>query len=318
MLRPRSVGGMWCRLSVAFLGEGSRLPSRGGLLWSLVRSAQQRGFEMVAMTGILKPAFTKYLRLGRLTRSMALVVLVVLAPLASASAADCPVPAAETLTERFESFFGASSRELVVSVTTAYGRFVAHTRFSLWMRGSDRALLRIEGPQRAARRTLLRKGGRAFVFEPERALVRSCGKCGARGGFARPYLEFIDALLETDLDKLVVDGEVAGVNGPAGRLFKLTLSPKTALADRCRRIEVDFLAESHDPLEVRCITPRNDEVRLRLRRLRDIGGRQLPTEIEIQSEHNPEASMTVRLLRVGLDSPIGRERFTLSALRAME
>jgi outer membrane lipoprotein-sorting protein len=244
------------------------------------------------------------------TARCCLVTVAILLGLCSAARADVD-PAARALLEKIDRLYRADSSESEITMKITTPDWSRELKLRTWSKGMKKTFIRILAPKKDEGVATLRVGHEMWNYLPKINKVVKVPPSMMMGSWMGSDFTNDDLVRETSL---VEEYDVTMKTGASS--FLLTLVPKAATPTVWGKIEVTVDKKTALPVEQAYYDEKGNKVRImRLKELRDFGGRRIPSVMELVSLSKPGHSTVVIYNSATFDKAIDDGVFSLRNLQ---
>lgn len=245
-----------------------------------------------------------------------LVLLPVLVLPVRSPAADPPVERARAILDHVDDLFQGDASHGRATMTVVTRHWTRALTIESWNRGKDRALLRILEPEKEKGTATLKVGKDLWNYLPKVKRVIKLPSSMMSAGWMGSHFTNDDLVKESRMTEdytfaITFEGARDGAD-----VVEITCKPKEEAAVVWGKVVV--VVRRADGLPLRILFYDED---LRLSRtmiyseIRDLGGRQLPSHLEMLPADKPGESTSFVYEEIQFDPPIADDMFSIRALQ---
>jgi len=236
------------------------------------------------------------------------------APAQDASApVDRPAPDVARLLERFDELYESSGTAAQIEITIVNPRKTRTLRLRTWSKGEDKALIVIETPARDAGTATLKVGKNLWNYLPKISRTIRVPPSMMMGSWMGSDLTNDDIVRESSYEKDYISEFIGHSAQPPG--WKLRLNARPDVAGLWERVEIVYAYDDELPVQAQFFDRKGRLSRtMRLREVKDVGGRRIPTLTTIIPEREAGRRTELRYLSVEFDIDLDDSMFSLSQL----
>ncbi len=211
---------------------------------------------------------------------------------------------------RGESSQGRARMEVVTE------RWTRSMEMEMWSLGQDYSLVRVLSPSREAGTATLKVERDIWNYLPRVDRTIKVPGAGMGGSWMGSHFTYDDLVRESSLiDDFEVERSFRGERDGT-EILEFTLTPLPEAPVVWSRLELDVRVSDMMPLATRYFDERGDLARtMRFGEFRRMGGRLVPTRLEMHPEDKPGESTTIHYDELEFDVGLSRDFFSLARLR---
>ncbi len=233
---------------------------------------------------------------------------------AGATQAAPPLPSVDEVTAHLDRLYRSKSSHAIMEMDIRTAHYERHLVLEAWSKGLDLALIVIRKPPREAGTATLRTKKGLWTYAPRADRLMRLPPALLSESWMGSHFTNDDLVREVSYKK-DYDTTVAWTNDGGKRLLEVRLTPKPDSPVVYTR--VSFLLTPRDWVPLRALYYDGDEVvrTMTFGEVRDIGGRKVPTLLEVRPADKPEEFTRVRYTRLEFDLDVPASLFTPAGLR---
>lgn len=237
-------------------------------------------------------------------------------PATTATDPTTALPSLEALTQKLNNLFRSKASETIMTMKVSTRHFTRELKLQAWSIGEDQSVVIIRSPAREAGTATLRTPKGLWNYAPRADRMMRVPNSMLAGSWMGSHFSNEDVMRETDYRK-DYNSTVAWDVRDGKRLIKLTMVPNKKTATVYSKM-VHWIRPSDSlPVQTDYFDGSKVAKTMAFSGYKKLGGRTIPTRMEIRPTRKPKESTVVTYDTAKFDIPIDRSIFTQAGIRRL-